>query len=229
MIRAVMFDVGECLVDESREWGGWADWLGVPRHTFSARFGALIAQGRDPYEIFHLFHGSFDHDAEREKRDDIGDPEWFGENDLYPDVRITIKLLRDAGLTLGIAANQSKATTKILRTQFTGYLDVVATSYDWGVEKPDPRFFELLVELVGLAPQEILYVGDRLDTDIRPAAAVGLRTALIRRGPWALIQDNAPDAAALPTLVIDGLRQLPDRVEELNAAEGRPGNSAPVR
>ena len=34
MIRAVVFDVGECLVDETREYGTWADWLGVPRHTF---------------------------------------------------------------------------------------------------------------------------------------------------------------------------------------------------
>ena len=36
MINAVVFDVSETLVDESREYGTWADWLGVPRHTFSA-------------------------------------------------------------------------------------------------------------------------------------------------------------------------------------------------
>jgi len=34
VIRAVVFDVGETLVDESREYGTWADWLGIPRHTF---------------------------------------------------------------------------------------------------------------------------------------------------------------------------------------------------
>jgi hypothetical protein len=55
MIRAVVFDVGECLVDESREYGTWADWLGVPRHTFSAVFGAVIAQGRDYRETFQVF------------------------------------------------------------------------------------------------------------------------------------------------------------------------------
>ncbi|MDH6221477.1 hypothetical protein M2283_008824 [Streptomyces pseudovenezuelae] len=52
MIRAVVFDVGECLVDETREYGTWADWLGVPRHTFAAMFGAVIAQGRDYRETF---------------------------------------------------------------------------------------------------------------------------------------------------------------------------------
>ena len=30
MIKAVVFDVGETLVDETREYGTWADWLGVP-------------------------------------------------------------------------------------------------------------------------------------------------------------------------------------------------------
>ena len=32
MIKAVVFDVGETLVDETREYGTWADWLNVPRH-----------------------------------------------------------------------------------------------------------------------------------------------------------------------------------------------------
>src|SRR4051812_36607199 len=60
MIRAVVFDVGECLVDETREYGTWADWLGVPRHTFHAMFGAVIAQGRDYRETFLEFRPSFD-------------------------------------------------------------------------------------------------------------------------------------------------------------------------
>jgi hypothetical protein len=47
VIGAVVFDVGECLVDETREYGTWADWLGVPRHVFSAVFGAVIARGQD--------------------------------------------------------------------------------------------------------------------------------------------------------------------------------------
>ncbi|MCK8677885.1 hypothetical protein [Streptomyces lichenis] len=60
MIRAVVFDVGECLVDETREYGTWADWLGVPRHTFAALFGAVIAQGRDYREAFQVFRPGFD-------------------------------------------------------------------------------------------------------------------------------------------------------------------------
>ncbi len=51
-IGAVVFDVGETLVDETREYRTWADWLGVPRHAFSAVFGAVIASGRDYREAF---------------------------------------------------------------------------------------------------------------------------------------------------------------------------------
>ena len=87
VVDAVVFDVGETLVDETREYGTWADWLGVPRHTFSAVFGAVIALGMDYRDAFQYFRPGFSLDAERARRADAGRPEWFGEDDLYPDVR----------------------------------------------------------------------------------------------------------------------------------------------
>jgi hypothetical protein len=68
VIRALVFDVGECIVNESREYGTWADWPGVPRHTFSAVFGAVIARGLDYSETFHVFRPGFDLDEERRLR-----------------------------------------------------------------------------------------------------------------------------------------------------------------
>lgn len=67
-IEAVFFDVGETIVDETREYGAWADWLGVPRHTFSAVFGAVIARGGDYRETFQYFRPGFDLETERERR-----------------------------------------------------------------------------------------------------------------------------------------------------------------
>ena len=60
VIGAVVFDVGECLIDETREYGTWADWLGVPRHVFSAVFGAVVARGLDYRETFQVFQPRFD-------------------------------------------------------------------------------------------------------------------------------------------------------------------------
>ncbi|WP_346136336.1 HAD family hydrolase [Streptomyces carpaticus] len=218
MIRAVVFDVGECLVDETREYGTWADWLGVPRHTFAAMFGAVIAQGRDYRETFQEFRPGFDLTEEREKRAVAGKPEWFGEDDLYPDVRPTLAALREAGLWVGIAGNQTVRAGGLLRG-FDLPSDMIATSDDWGVSKPDVGFFEHVIKATPAAPGEILYVGDRLDNDIRPAVKTGLLTALIRRGPWGTIQRHDPDAERITTMRIDALDELPQRIAAFNVAE----------
>jgi hypothetical protein len=98
VIGAVVFDVGECLVDEMREYGTWADWLGVPRHVYSAVFGAVIARGQDYRETFQVFWPGFDLEKARQQRAEEGKPEWFGEEDLYPDARPALARLRDEGL-----------------------------------------------------------------------------------------------------------------------------------
>jgi HAD superfamily hydrolase (TIGR01549 family) len=215
-IKAVVFDVGECLVDETREYGTWADWLGVPRHTFVAQFGAVIAQGRDYRETFQVFRPGFDLYEERERRAQAGQPEHFGEEDLYSDVRPAFAQLRADGLWLAIAGNQTVRAGGILRELFTGDVDLIGTSDDWGASKPDPAFFERVAEATPAAPGEILYVGDRLDNDVLPAARAGMRTALIRRGPWGWIQQHDP-AVAEATFRIDSLSELPELIAKFNA------------
>ncbi len=63
-------------------------------------------------------------------------------------------------------------------------LDIVASSATFGVGKPDPRFFERIVEACDVPAHEIVYVGDRLDNDILPAQSIGMHAVFIRRGPW---------------------------------------------
>ncbi|MFE2140162.1 HAD family hydrolase [Streptomyces sp. NPDC059456] len=219
MIRAVVFDVGECLVDETREYGTWADWLGVPRHTFAAMFGAVIAQGRDYREVFQPFKPSFDLTAEREARAAAGRPEHFDESDLYSDVRPALAALREAGLWLGIAGNQTVRAGGILRQLFTDDVDLIGTSDDWGASKPDLEFFERVADVVPFANDEILYVGDRIDNDLRPGAKAGMHTALIRRGPWATIQWDTEEARELPTFRVDSLLELPALIAGFNSSE----------
>src|SRR5580704_16537998 len=103
MIQAVVFDVGEVLVNETREYGTWADWLGLPRHTFSSVFGAVIAMGLDYRDAFQFFRPGFSLDDERVRRADAGQPERFDEDDLYLDARPCMAALRDLGVWVGIA------------------------------------------------------------------------------------------------------------------------------
>jgi FMN phosphatase YigB (HAD superfamily) len=218
-IDAVVFDVGETLVDETVEYHAWADWLGVPRHTFSAVFGAVIAAGRDHREVFEYFRPGFDLDLERANRTAAGRPEHYGEPDLYPDARRAMAALREAGYLVVIAANQTVRSHRILDSLALP-VDLVTTSATWGVAKPDPRFFTKVVETCqalrpGLTPERICYVGDRLDNDLRPAWEAGLRTAHIRRGPWGKLHADETDVAAKADFRIDSLAELPALLAEI--------------
>ncbi|MGH9072879.1 MAG: HAD family hydrolase [Acidimicrobiales bacterium] len=183
MIRAVAFDVGEVIVDETREYGAWADWLGVPSHTFSAVFGATIAGGGDYRDTFRVFRPDFDLATERKARAETGQPETFGEEDLYPDARPCLRELQVMGLRVGVAGNQTARAEGILRDLHLP-ADWIGTSEGWGAEKPSAEFFKQVVAESGVEPAEVLYVGDRLDNDVGPAQAAGMATALVRRGPW---------------------------------------------
>jgi HAD superfamily hydrolase (TIGR01549 family) len=215
-IRAAFFDVGETIVDETREYGTWADWLGVPRHTFSAVFGAVIAQGRDYRDAFQVFRPGFNLADERERRASAGQPESFSEENLYSDSRPCLAGLRDQGLLVGLAGNQTARAETILRALDLP-VDLIGTSDGWGVEKPSTAFFERVITEAGCAPSEVLYVGDRLDNDIRPAQEVGILTALIVRGPWGHILDMPPISDRC-LFKVESLAELPDLVRTYNEA-----------
>jgi HAD superfamily hydrolase (TIGR01549 family) len=216
VIEAVVFDVGETLVNETREYGTWADWLGVPRHTFASVFGAVIAAGKDYRETFEVFRPGFDLTRERDARAEAGQPEWFGEDDLYPDVRPALLALRGMNVWVGIVGNQTVRAGGLLRGLKLP-TDFIATSDDWGVTKPDLAFFEKLIEVAPVDdPQRIVYVGDRIDNDIAPAKRVGMRTAYIQRGPWGWIHRDRSEVAQLSDWRVDGLMDVVEAVRRSN-------------
>jgi HAD superfamily hydrolase (TIGR01662 family) len=216
MIEAVFFDVGETIVDETNEYGAWADWLGVPRHTFSAVFGAIISRGWDYREVFQVFQPGFDLAAERERRAVAGQAERFSERDLYPDARPCLAQLQSFGIRVGLAGNQTARAERIL-VGLDLPVDVIGTSEGWGVEKPSPEFFDRLVVEAGVPAGSVLYVGDRLDNDIRPAQDAGMATALIRRGPWGHIL-HAAEVEARCLFRLEGLAELPALVQDTRRA-----------
>nr|WP_239334222.1 HAD-IIIA family hydrolase [Frankia sp. CiP3] len=188
----------------------------MPRHTFSAVFGAVIVRGLDYREAFQVFRPGFDLRLERERRAAAGQPEAFGEENLYPDARPCLAALRERGLRVGLAGNQTARAEAILRTLDLP-VDVVGTSDGWGVEKPSASFFDRVVAEAGCRAEQVLYVGDRLDNDIRPAQVAGLATALVRRGPWGHILDD-PSVADRCVFRIGSLAELPGLVCKHNEA-----------
>jgi len=195
------------LINETTEYGTWADWLGIPRHTFSAVFGAVIASGEDYRQTFQRFRPSFDLAAERRRREQAGRPEHFSADDLYPDVRPCLQALKDQGRIVGVAGNQTTRAGSLLRGLGLP-VDFIAVSEEWGVEKPAPAFFDKIISELGLAASEIAYVGDRVDNDVRPALAAGMIAVFVRRGPWGHLFANHPDAQGAH-LRVDSLAELP--------------------
>ncbi|WP_034092480.1 HAD family hydrolase [Streptacidiphilus albus] len=207
MISAVVFDVGETLTYDRRFWGGWADWLDVPHHTLSALVGAVVAQGRDNAEALRLIRPGIDVRAEYEARERAGRGEQIADEDLYPDVRRALAGLRELGLWVGVAGNQTVRVAELLR-KLELPADAVATSGEWGVAKPQREFYEQVAAWAGRPPSEILYVGDHPQNDIIPARAAGLRTAHLRRGPWGYLYADTGQAAQADWR-IDSLDELP--------------------
>ena len=212
-VRAVVFDVGETLVDETRHWGDWADWLGVTRFAFFAAFGAVVERGWHHRRVFELARPGIDLAAEQARRAAAGWRYTLERSDFYPDALPCLRALRAAGFKVGIAGNQPEAAETSLAAVGVP-ADFVASSARWGVEKPDPAFFAKLAEAAGEPPGAIAYVGDRLDNDVLPARAAGMLAVFLRRGPWGWMHAEHPDIAQAD-LRLDDLTRLPDALASL--------------
>lgn len=205
----VVFDIGEVLVDETRVWSIWADLIGTSPLTFAAVLGAAVVQGEDHHAVFEHLAPNLDwQPLEEEHEERYGG---FREDDLYRDVRPCLEAISGQGRTVVLAGNQPARRSAQLRALDLPAAEIV-TSDELGAEKPAAAFFHGVCARVGDVPTEqVLYVGDRVDNDVLPAAAAGLRTCWLRRGPWGVLQDLPLDDDA--DLVLDGLGELPHLLE----------------
>ncbi len=186
-MTAVVFDVGETLVDETRNWEEVADVCRVPRFTLMALIGAAIARGESHRRAFEWLGVEVPRVA-------------FTSDQLYSDALPCLRALRELGVVVGAVGNMAIAHEDLVRP----HVDFAASSEGWGVEKPSAAFFERVVAAAGRPSDEIAYVGDRVDNDVKPALAAGMVAVHIRRGPWGHLHE--PPSAAIR---IESLDELP--------------------
>ena len=136
-MNAVVFDIGETRVDETRNWERVADECGVPRFTLMALVGAAAARGERPHRALEWLgvkpaRGAFLHD------------------ELYPDAADCLRRCREAGLVVGAAGNMGIGHEELLRP----HADFVASSERWGLHDPPPEAIRIrsLDELPGALP-----------------------------------------------------------------------------
>ncbi|WP_431883283.1 HAD family hydrolase [Micromonospora gifhornensis] len=127
---------------------------------------------------------------------------------LFPDVLPALDTLRHAEVRLAAMSNSDRAYQhrKLTALGIRDRLEALVCCDDVdGVAKPDPRIFHAVCDRLGLAPAETVYVGDRLDSDARAAIAAGLT------GVW--LDRTGDGQADVPTITtLDQLvRLLPAR------------------
>ena len=233
--RWVVFDVGETLVDETRVWSTWADVVGIPRLTFMAVLGAVIARGGGHQEVFRelgLPHWEHYRDELEASYGPIRD------DDLYPDVRPALTAISALGYRIAVFGNQPARRTADLRALDLP-VEVIAMSDEMGVAKPAPEYFARVLELLedpdasGCRPRR-RSGGQRRPACRRRRARIGVDQAR------AVGQDPAPPRRVRPASGHRCARRAPRRAGTglrdlaplddigLDSASGRTGPVSPV-
>ncbi len=191
MIRWLFFDMGYTLVDETRVWQA------------RCREQAAMAEAREK----RVSEADILHAIEQASRD--WRPQYRGAlaalgltaaapyrselEILYPDAPAVLSRLCRR-YSLGVIANQAAGLEQRLSAfGIRQYFSLVVSSWESGVMKPDPGIFRLALEKAGCAPREAVMIGDRLDNDVLPAKALGMKTLWIRQGFGALQSPRGPD------------------------------------
>jgi HAD superfamily hydrolase (TIGR01549 family) len=101
--------------------------------------------------------------------------------ELVPDgVPQALAALRSRGLKLVVVSNANgRLRHMFARLGLAERVDVLFDSFEEGVEKPDPRLFQIALERSGARPETTLHVGDLYYVDIVGARAAGLRAVLL--------------------------------------------------
>lgn len=110
---------------------------------------------------------------------------------------------------IGIIANQSEGTLKRLAEHgLMKYIDIVLSSTEEGLSKPDIKFFEEALKNANCNAEEAVMIGDRLDNDIFPAKSIGMKTVWIKQGFGGM---QSPKTKAYePDYIIENLDELID-------------------
>lgn len=219
-IDHVFLDIGGVLYDDRVYAEAWRRALheagGVfTDAAFDNEYAACRASQDRSFRV-HLATAFLGPDADVRTLETLAARYWqYPPSALHTDVVPTLTTLRDAGYRLGVIANQpSQVRAAMERDGLVPFFEVWGVSDDLGLHKPDPALFRRTLELAGVDGGRTVMVGDRLDYDMRPARAAGMRTVWLLRGEAP--DDPTPAQLAEPDVAIEELQQLPDVLDELS-------------
>jgi len=121
---------------------------------------------------------------------------------LFDDVILSLKTLKERGLTLGLITNATKdAVSAQHELGLEPYLNFTVTSEEAGTDKPDPAIFLLALERARVSPWEAIHVGDQYELDVGGARRAGITPIMIDRYNLYPEVDDCPRISTLPELL----------------------------
>lgn len=127
---------------------------------------------------------------------------------LYPDCKQVLKTLHQH-YKIGIIANQlPNLQARLGRFGIDSWIDLVVSSADVGLAKPDLAIFELALQQANCLAEGAVMIGDRLYNDILPAKQLGMQTIWIRQRFSRLTHVTNP--AEAPDWTVDNLAEIED-------------------
>ncbi len=216
MIEAVLFDWNNTLVqftwDDELLVAGHRAALGRDDPAFTARYRELMLGDvpQRPYAEVLRELGVEDPDAFMDAEHEV----WRPAHAALSSAQALLESLRGQGIKTGLVANSWPDPARLLRADveafgFGDLLDVLVFSEEVGAAKPQPEIFLRALEQLEVEPIDAMFVGDRLDSDVQGAAAVGMTTV---QALWFRADDTpgieADFMAFTPMDVLNAVRRL---------------------
>jgi putative hydrolase of the HAD superfamily len=133
---------------------------------------------------------------------------------LYPGVENTLtQLLPKYHLAVVSDAQSPFAVPELNTLGLLGYFDPVIVSGDFGYRKPDQRLFEKALTAMKMGPQEVVFVGNDMDTDVYGAQKLGMKTVFFKSN-----QGSQKKEGAKPDYII---YNFPELLNAIRFFEGR--------
>ena len=199
--KAVLFDVGDTLLYFSKdshrvslESVGCLDALSLDAYKFGVEHavrewresgGAPGLEDLSETWVGHYvtalrfagFRGNLELTAQRIEESFLTDG-W----EVFPEVHSALEQLRKRDVRLGVVSNWPKRLRDTLKAAgLDHYFELVVASGVVGFAKPHPEIFRIALSRLGLSPEAVLFVGDKIHLDIEGPAGVGMPSVLIDR------------------------------------------------
>jgi len=142
---------------------------------------------------------------------------------LYPHAKLVLHRLLKDGYKLAVVSDAPRfeAWVRLCYLGLQHTFDLVLTFDDTGHRKPDPKPFQMALEMLQVSPDRAVIIGDWKERDIVGGQAAGMHTVYARYGDqYSQYADKLPDDDTVPDFVVDDLLQLLEVLARLN---GEPG------